>query len=177
VNWIDLIVVFVLALFGLRGFFRGFFREVFSLAGLIAGFMLAVAFLQPAASYAAGLWTLPPLLLKGAAFVIIFFLVYFLFNLVCRLLLRSKRLLFLKTLNRVGGVVVGLGKGAAITALIIFFLVDASWLPKSSHENFHGSYLASPLSRFAAGLIRIGRQQVHYNPDVEQASSHGNKRL
>ena len=93
----------MLALFGLRGFFRGLFREVFSLLGLIAGFMIAVAFLPSAASYAAAFWKAPPLFLKGAVFVVIFFLVYFVFSLMGWLLHRSESLLFLKTVNRAGG--------------------------------------------------------------------------
>jgi membrane protein required for colicin V production len=171
VNGVDLILVLVLALFGLRGFFRGLFREILSVAGLIAGFMLAVAFLQPVAAYAAGFWKMPPLILKGLIFVLIFFLVYFLFNLVGWLLHRSERLLFLKTVNRAGGVAMGLAKGAAIVALVIFFLSDAAWLPKTGQENLHGSYLVLPLSRFAERLVRIGKQRIFLSADLEQASS------
>ena len=176
-NWIDLILVLVLALFGLRGFFRGFFREVFSLAGLIAGFMLAVAFLQPVATYAAGLWKIPPLLLKGLVFITLFFLVYFLCNLAGWLLHRSESLLFLRTLNRAGGIALGVGKGFAITALLIFYLLEAAWLPKTSQESFHGSYLVSPLSRFGAGLVRLGRERGLFSAAIEHASSPGAKRL
>jgi len=170
VNWIDLILICMLALFGLRGFFRGLFREVFSLLGLIAGFMMAVAFLPSAASYAAAFWKGPPLFLKGSVFVVIFFLVYFVFSLVGWLLHRSESLLFLKTVNRAGGIAVGLGKGAAIIALMVFFLSEAAWLPKAGQENFHASYLVSPLSRFAESLIRLGKQKVFLGADVEQAS-------
>ena len=176
-NWIDLIIICMLALFGLRGFFRGLFREVFSLLGLIAGFMIAVAFLPSAASYAAAFWKAPPLFLKGAVFVVIFFLVYFVFSLMGWLLHRSESLLFLKTVNRAGGIAVGLGKGAAIIALIVFFLSEAVWLPKAGQQNFHASYLVSPLSRFAESLIRLGKQRVLLGADLEQASFPGGERL
>lgn len=176
-NGVDLILAFVLGLFGLRGFFRGLFREILSLAGFIAGFMLAVAFLQPAAAYVAGFWKMPPLILKGLVFVILFFLVYFLFNLVGWLLHRSESLLFLKTVNRAGGVAMGLVKGIAITALVIFFLTDAAWLPKAGQENLHGSYLVLPLSRFAERLIRMGKQRIFFSTELEQASSPGAQRL
>ncbi len=150
----------MLALFGLRGFFRGFFREVFSLIGLIGGLMLAVTLVQPVAAYAAEWWTLPPLILKGAAFIATFFAAYFLCNLVGWLLHRSEGLLFLKPLNRAGGVAVGLGKGAAIVALLVFFLLDALSGSKATQEKIQGSYLISPLSRFAEGIIRLGKQEV-----------------
>ena len=125
----------MLALFGLRGFFRGLFREVFSLLGLIAGFMIAVAFLPAAASYAAAFWKAPPLFLKGAVFVVIFFLVYFVFSLMGWLLHRSESLLFLKTVNRAGGIAVGLGKGTAIIALMVFFLSEPGY-PKPARRIF-----------------------------------------
>jgi membrane protein required for colicin V production len=160
VNWIDVILACVLALFGLRGFFRGFFRELFSLLGLIAGFILAVKFAQSAANYAAHWWNLAPLFLKGGAFIAIFFIAYFAFNLIGWLLHRSESLLFIKSLNRAGGVLVGLGKGAAILALVIFFLVNAGSASKVNTETSRGSYLLPPLSRFAEGIIRIGKQQV-----------------
>jgi membrane protein required for colicin V production len=160
VNWIDVILACVLALFGLRGFFRGFFRELFSLLGLIAGFILAVEFAQPAATYAAQWWKLSPLFLKGGTFIAIFFVAYFAFNLIGWLLHRSESLLFIKSLNRAGGVLVGLGKGAAILALVVFFLLNAGSASKANTETSRGSYLLPPLSRFAEGIIRIGKQQV-----------------
>jgi len=170
VNWIDLILIGMLALFGLRGFFRGLFREIFSLLGLIAGFIMAVALLGPGAAYAAQFWKAPPLFLKGAVFVAIFFVVYFVFSVIGWLLHRSERLLFLKTLNRAGGIAVGLGKGAAIIALAIFFLSDAAWLPKSKQETLQDSYLVSPLSRFARTLIRIGTDSLRSAADGEHAA-------
>ena len=158
-NWIDVILASVLALFGLRGFFRGFFREIFSLLGLIAGFILATKWAQPAATYASMWWSLPALFLEGGAFVAIFFVAYFTFNLVGWLLHRSQSLLFIKSLNRAGGLLVGLGKGAAILALVVFFLGHAGSF-SAKPETPGASYLLPPLSRFAEGLIRIGKQQV-----------------
>ena len=90
VNWVDLILLGVFALFGLRGFFRGFFREFFSLAGLFAGFMIAVAYDQEIAAFISRYWKMSPLLLKGVSFVAVFFVVYFLLNLAGWLLHRSE---------------------------------------------------------------------------------------
>ena len=159
-NWVDLILLGVFALFGLRGFFRGFFREFFSLAGLFAGFMVAVAYDQEIAALVSKYWQMSPLLLKGISFVAVFFVVYFLLNLAGWLLHRSESLLFIKSLNRAGGLLVGLGKGAAIPALVVFFSAGAGSVFKANTENSHGSYLLPPLSRFAEGIIRLGKQQL-----------------
>lgn len=170
-NWVDLIVIAVLALFGLRGFFRGLFREVLSLAGLIAGFMLAVAYDQRVASYIAVYWKVSPLILKAGAFVTIFFLVYFLLSLVGWLLHRSEKLLFLQTLNRSGGVAVGVGKGVALTALVLFLLSSAAWLPQPARENLDRSYFITPLSELAQSLVRLGKEKLFPNENAQQISA------
>lgn len=170
-NWIDLIVITVLALFGLRGFFRGLFREVLSLAGLCFGFLLAVAYDQDIASYLGGYWPISPLLLQGFAFVAIFFLVYFAFSVAGWLLHRWAKMLFLQTLNRSGGVAIGVGKGTAFTALAIFLLTSTAWLPQSAREKFAGSYLSAPLSQLAENLVRIGKEKLFSNDDSGQVSS------
>ncbi len=165
VNWVDLILLCVFALFGLRGFFRGFFREVFSLVALVAGFMVAVAYDQEIATFVSRHWKMSPLLLKGLSFVAIFFVVYFLLNLAGWLLHRSEKLLFLKTLNRTGGVALGLGKGAALAAMGIFLLsIDGPASPadagqrreflssRAAHPARPGSYSSSARKKFLPAM-------------------------
>ena len=175
VNWADLIVIAILALFGLRGFFRGLFREVFSLGGLLCGFMLAVAYDRQVADLAATYWKFSPLVLKGGAFIAIFFVVYFLFSLAGWLLHRSEKLLFLQTVNRTGGVAIGMGKGAALTAVAIFFLSSAAWLPDPARVNIAGSYLLSPLSQLGEGLIRIGKEKMFPNDGAVEPPTSGTR--
>jgi membrane protein required for colicin V production len=177
VNWVDLIVLVVLALFGLRGFFRGLFREIFSVIGLIAGFMLAVTFDHQVANYIAGHWKLSPLFLKGSAFILIFFLVYFGLSLIGWLLHRSEKLLFLQTLNRSGGVVIGLGKGATFTALAIFLIISTNWLPEPARERFAASYLVVPLSHLAENLVRIGKEKFFSDEGSAQVPAPNGNRL
>ena len=173
VNWIDLTLIAVLALFGLRGYFRGVFREVFSLAGLAVGFIVAVGYDEPVAALGAAYWNVSPLILKGTAFVGIFFVVYFSFNLAGWLLHRSERILFLQTLNRVGGVAVGIGKGVAVVALIIFFVSSASWLPRSTRDKLAAAYFVSPLSQLAEEIIRLGKEKLFAKERGEAQASPG----
>ncbi len=159
-NWIDPILLAIVALFGLRGYFKGLFREVFSLAGLALGFLSAVRYDEAAAALAASYWKMSPLVLKGAAFVSIFFVVYFLLNLVGWFLHQSEKLLFLQSMNRIGGVVIGIGKGVALTALLVLFIGSSSWLPDFTRSKLEESHLAAPLTRLAAQLIRVGREKL-----------------
>jgi membrane protein required for colicin V production len=160
VNWVDWALLAVFSLFGLRGYFKGLFREVLSLCGLVVGFMVAVRYDERVAALAVPYWNLSPFILKGGAFVVVFFVVYFLFNVAGWLLHHSEKALFLQTVNRVGGIAVGIGKGAALMALIVFILHSASWVPYSTKESLENSYLVSPLSRLGEGLIRIGKEKL-----------------
>jgi hypothetical protein len=66
----------------------------------------------------------------------------------------------LQTLNRLGGIAVGLGKGTAVTALIIFFVTSSAWIPRSTRERVGDSYLGPPLSQLAVKLIRVGKEKL-----------------
>ena len=170
-NWVDLTVLAVLALFGLRGYFRGLFREIFSVAGLVVGFVVTVRYYETVAALGGSFWSISPLILKGAAYVAIFFVVYFFFNSAGWLLHRSEKALFLQTLNRIGGIAVGIGKGAAVTALMVFFAGSASWLPHAARDKINGALLAPPLSRVAEEIIRAGKKRIFPAQGGESASA------
>ena len=160
VNWVDLMLLAVLGIFGLRGFFRGLFREILSLAGLIVGFLVAARYGDVAAQYAAQHWQFAPILLKGAGFVAIFFVIYFGFSLAGWLLHRSAKMLFLTTVNRAGGIVIGVGKGAAVAALAIFLLLSSSLLSQPTRDSLARAYLVPPLSELGEKLIKAGKERI-----------------
>ncbi|TMA05504.1 MAG: CvpA family protein, partial [Deltaproteobacteria bacterium] len=81
-NTVDPVLVLILFLFALRGYFRGLFRESFSLLGLFLGFMAAIRYDDPVAALWKGYWKFSPAVLKAVAFVVLFFVVYFVLNLV-----------------------------------------------------------------------------------------------
>ncbi|MGH7772199.1 MAG: CvpA family protein [Candidatus Binatia bacterium] len=159
-NIIDPILLVLLSLFTLRGYFKGLFRESFSLLGLIIGFMVAIRYDEPGAVLLANTWKFSFIILRAIAFIALFFAVYFVFSLVGWLLHRSAEFLFLQAVNRVGGLALGMGKGAAVLSLIIFFLGSSSLIPDKTRQRIDGSYLAPPLYQLAQGLIRIGKANL-----------------
>ena len=159
-NSIDLILLISFLLFGLRGYFKGFFREAFSLGGLLVGFICAVRYNQAVALIIEEHWTVSPFILKGVSFVTIFFIVYFLFNLFGWFLHHSQRLLFLQTLNRAAGVAIGLLKGLAVVGLAISFMGSSSLLPFSAKEKFAGSIFAPLLVQIGDNIVQIGKERI-----------------
>jgi len=160
VNTVDLILLALLGLFALRGFFRGLFREIFSLLGLFLGLMVAARYDERVAALWAESWKHSFLLLRAATFAALFFFTYFGLNLIGWLLHRSAPLLFLQGINRVGGAVVGMGKGAALMALAIFFLAATPLMPQRAQENIGRSYLAGVFQRLAVELVALGKSRL-----------------
>jgi len=176
-NIIDPILLVLLSLFAVRGYFKGLFREGFSLLGLFIGFMVAVRYDEPVAALWMHIWESSLLVVKAVTFVALFFVVYFIFSLAGWLLHRSAKLFFLDAVNRVGGVLLGTGKGAAILALILFSLGSSPLMPQKTRQRLDQSYLAPPLYQFAQGLIQVGRatllspeSQVRYGEGSEGLS-------
>jgi len=157
VNIVDPILLVLLSLFALRGYFKGFFREAFSLLGLFVGLMIAVRYEQPVAALWAESWKSSFIFLRAIAFVALFFSTYFSLNLIGWLLHRSASLLFLQGINRIGGVVLGAGKGAAIMALAIFFLTSTPLVSGKAKENIGQSYLVPAFNQLAAELVRLSK--------------------
>jgi membrane protein required for colicin V production len=160
VNVLDIILLCLLFLFGLRGYIKGFFREIFSLAGLIVGFMAAARYNHTVATLSEEYWKISPFILKGASFVGIFFAIYLCFNLLGWFIHRSAKFVFLQTLNRVGGIAIGIGKGAAVMALIVFFMSSASWIPPSANKKIKTSVLVPSFSRLGEVITRVGKERI-----------------
>jgi membrane protein required for colicin V production len=115
-----MVLAIVLALFAIRGFWRGFSREFFGFVGLIGGLVVA------AASYAAAVAYLPDAVPERirpiVAFAVVFFAVDVLANIVGALLHRLLGILFLSPVNRIAGAVFGVAKGAAMTMIALLLI-------------------------------------------------------
>ena len=171
---IDPILLLLMSLFAVRGYFKGLFRESFSLLGLIIGFMVAVRYDESLAVLLSGHWKLPLIFLKGVCFVGLFLSVYIVMNLAGWLLHRSAKVLFLQNLNRVGGVVVGAGKGTGLLALGIFLLLSFPLIPQGAKRKMDESFLVPPLYRLARELVRVGKANLL--PREEAQAREGNNR-
>ncbi len=167
-NIIDPILLTLLFFFALRGYFKGLFRETFSLTGLLGGFVVAIRYDEAAAVLWSDYWEISFIIVKALAFVALFFAVYFGFNLLGWIFNRSAKLFFLRAFDRIGGIVVGTGKGAVVLALIVFLLSASPFASQKMLQRMKESYLAPALNRFGQEIIRIGRANL-FPPEDSQA--------
>lgn len=141
-NRIDVVLAVVLALFALRGFQRGFSREVFSLIGLVGGVAIANAGLADAVEMLPP--DVPSIARPTIAFAGVFLAVVVAAKLAGLLVHRALGLVRLSPLDRVAGIVFGAAKGAAVLAMGVY-LVRAVTPEHALERASSGSVLMPPL--------------------------------
>jgi membrane protein required for colicin V production len=145
VNRIDVALAVVLAFFALRGFQRGFSREIFALIGLVGGVAAA------GATYADAAAMLPPevpeIVRPAIAFAGVFLGVALAAKLVGMLVHRLLGLTLLSPLDRVAGIVFGIAKGATVITLGVI-VVRAMTPPNALEKLCVGSVLMQPILAF-----------------------------
>ena len=134
-NGADWLIVAVVLLSGLLAASQGFFFELFSLAGVIAGYLLAAWEYATVAS-----WYQPyvssPWVADVAGFLTIFLAVVLLAGMAGRLARWSMKEVGLRWFDRLLGAAFGLVRGVLVVTVIAFavasFSPGASWLARSS---------------------------------------------
>lgn len=124
-SWVDLIIVIVVVLAGLRGFAEGFIRQIAGLLGLGAGFLLGVAI---APSISKDLWN------NGWRPAVALFIVLvvsvcggIIGGVVGALIARLAHALLLGIVDRVAGAALGVVGALVICWLTAGLLVSATW--------------------------------------------------
>lgn len=153
---VDLVLIGLLVVAAVRGFFRGLLREVCGLAGLVGGLYLAGLHAETLAPQVAETLGISVILAKLVAGIGIVLAAWIVGGLVGRLLNRLARAVFLGPLNRVAGIAAGLAKGAAALGLALVFVQRAA--PESEVKvEIDRSPVARPLVELAEHLIEVGR--------------------
>jgi membrane protein required for colicin V production len=156
VNQLDALLLVLLAPFALRGYWRGFCRESFGLAGTLGGLVAAAAGGSRVAAVLVARELLSPAAAGPAAFVAVFVVVVVAANLLGALADGLARALFLGGVNRAAGVIFGSAKGAAVLGVGLLAVERLVVSPALAELVAH-STLARPLARFAAGVLATGR--------------------
>jgi len=157
-NGIDVALVILLLLCGLRGSWRGLFRESFGFAALLIGVWAALHGADAGAGWLAG--RLPgvdtnPAALLGVAFVAAFLLASTLVNLLgvaCDQVFGRGAL---RIPSRVAGALFAVAKGAAVAAFVLLFL-QLFPVVKGLDRQILDSRIARPLVSSAEAALRSG---------------------
>ena len=137
-NWVDFSIGVLAVLFFITGIRMGFIREVTGLIGFVLAFVLAVAGTPIWADSMVDMLNFPPSVAKVSAFILIFALVYLLCKAGGKFLFKFIRHSPLDLLDRLGGSIIGLLKGALVifAAFCLMYLFVSGKYPELT-----GTYL------------------------------------
>jgi membrane protein required for colicin V production len=153
-NRVDLALAVLLAAGALRGYWRGFTRELFAVVALVGGIGAAAQATPAAAALVQAHVAVPVGVANGTAFVGIFACVHTLVNLLGAAAGRLARTALARGINRVGGVLLGTGKVAAVLAFVLLFLHVFPLLP-GLDASIMASTVGRPLMTAASDVVRL----------------------
>ena len=123
-NWVDVILAVVLLGFAVRGFMRGFLRELCSLVGLFLGLWIALLKFGALGEWVQDKFPLTEPLPFHIAFLVIFLSVASCAGMVGYLLHRIAKGLLMGWLDAMGGLGFGSVKGVMILTVLLFLLAQ-----------------------------------------------------
>lgn len=144
-NRIDVVLAVIVAVFALRGFQRGFSREIFALIGLVGGIVIATAMSADAIVLLPS--EVPEIVRPAVAFVGIFLAVAIAAKLAGLLVRQALGLVMLSSLDRAAGILLGAAKGVAVIAMAVV-AVRAVTPPQALERACADSVLMRPLLQF-----------------------------
>ncbi|MFP3867375.1 MAG: CvpA family protein [Desulfobacteraceae bacterium] len=153
-NLLDLGILIILLLVGLRGYYRGLFQELSVIVGLLGGILVA-AHLYPRLAQFFQQWINNPLYCQILAFITILVAVYWLTRVLGHLLQRLLVRLYMGGLDRWLGCVFGLAKGMLIlgfllTALQLVIPPDSKLLQESRTAPYLKSFFYQAINLLPA---------------------------
>lgn len=127
----DLAMLLVVVFFAVKGAFRGFFAELFSLIGVLGGIYLGLKYADAVSSFI--LRFLPAVnvvMARIAAIALVFFAVCIVCSIIGNVCTAILSFVSLSALDSMCGLVAGAAKGAAIVIAVVMLLVRMqSFLP------------------------------------------------
>lgn len=137
-NFIDILILIILGFFAIKGLLRGLVNEAASLIGLIAGGWLAYKFHPLLSAPIKSALHLPLHLASFLAFIIILLATGIAAHIIGNILTTALRLVMLGSINRVGGVLIGICEGSLLLCMV-FSAAESGFMPEQVRTTIQSS--------------------------------------
>lgn len=145
-NIFDIIIFSILCFFAIKGLFRGLVNEASSLAGLLVGGWLAYKFHPLLAAPLKGALHLPAHLASFLAFIIILLITGICAHIIGNVITAALRLVMLGSLNRLGGLLIGVAEGALLLCMV-FSIATSGFMPEQVRNKIRTTESANMLAQ------------------------------
>lgn len=140
-NYLDIIIAVLLAVFGIAGLRKGLITEAATLIGLGVGLYGAFHFSDFTADKLTQFMEINPKYLNIIAFALTFIVLAILVNLLGKLVTKLVQSINLGFIDKIGGFLFGLAKGLLICSLIVMLLNTFNMKNLIKEEYREGSFL------------------------------------
>ena len=166
-NFIDAIIIIILAFAVIRGFTNGLVKEVASLAALILGIWGAIKFSDFTAGKLYDYFNMTGKYVGIISFVVTFGIIAIVIHFIGVLLDKLLEAVALGFVNRLLGMVFGLIKSVLILSLrLAITICEDLWDEQPFDNEFEKSRLYNPISEIAPAIFPvIGKDGFYHNPD------------
>jgi uncharacterized membrane protein required for colicin V production len=154
---LDAVLLLLLVLFAFRGFLRGFLREALGLAGLVLAGLLVVLWSEPIAAVLSSRGGLSPLTARLACAVGLALAVFLAVRFLGGFVVRLTSAMFLRPIDRVAGVGLGLAEGTALLGLGLAAALRVAPPTSDVRVTIGASRVARPLLQVADRLVEAAR--------------------
>jgi membrane protein required for colicin V production len=144
-NLLNIIIVSVLCFFAVKGVVRGLVNEASSLAGLLIGGWLAYRFHPLLAVPLKSALHLPAHLSSFLAFIIILLITGISAHIIGNVITAALRLVMMGTLNRLGGLLIGVAEGALLLCMV-FSIATSGFMPEQIRNKIRATESANMLA-------------------------------
>ena len=158
----DIIVLAIILILTIVGWWKGMVKQVFGIAGLIAGYILAVKFYQPCGKFLTGINPGTARIISFIAIFIACIIVAHLIGWAAGRLTTGPKMGFL---NRVGGALLGFVKGCVVVCILVIVLI--AFLSRD-HSLFRHSSTVRHILPVAGMLKKVTRGDIKakYNEKI-----------
>lgn len=149
-NWIDLVILFILILAFLNGYRRGAFKEISTFIGLIIGVVFAVNNADWLAAQLHGKFNFSPTVLYMVSYALVLAVCVILLRLLGHFFYKLVKIAPLKVPNKITGGVFGIIKGLVLVSLV--FLL---FLFPTPFRSIDGAIESSAMARPIRGFVPV----------------------
>jgi membrane protein required for colicin V production len=151
-NFINIIILSTLCLFAVKGLTRGFVNEASSLGGLLVGGWLAYRFYPLLAIPVNSVLHLPERLCSFLAFIIILLVCGISAHIIGNVLTATLRLVMLGSLNRLGGLIIGVAEGTLLLCML-FSIAISGFMPERIRNKILSTESANMLAQTGSHFL------------------------
>ena len=162
-NLFDIIILVTLLFFALKGLMRGLVNEASSLAGLILGGWLAYRYYPHLSIPIRNILHVPEHVASFLAFMLLLMLTGFVAHIIGNIITTALRVVMLGSLNRLGGVVIGVAEGALLLSLL-FCIGTADFMPLKLKLKIRSSESATMFATLGDRILVTWRGRTGSKP-------------